>query len=289
MALVCPVAYCGRTMPGSLHICKACSAELGRELHAVPGLLLDLDDAVSRQTRMTRAGEGGHSTSTRLPWDERASQAAGELTAALLGWARELAAGVQLLHGPACDRCTHPSCLRIDLCHPPGQAATAASWLHRHLDALIRHPRGPQAVETIMSAAHHARQTTDAPPRDLLYVGPCDACLSDLFARPGAALVACRRCRDEDGQRLVYGVQARRERMLRALEERILPVSDIARALTSWIRPIKPALIHTWVARRKLRPAGLDDRGRMLFRVGDVIELMRAPQEDQVVASATTK
>lgn len=288
MALVCPVAYCGRTMPGSLRICKACSGELARELDAVPGLVEDLEQAVSRQTRLNAGGDGGRGTETPLPWDERASEAAGNLAAVLLGWARELAAAVAVLQGPTCEaQCAHPSCLHADLGRGPTHhhPARVARWLHRHIDALIRHPDGPQGLEDIVTAVHHARQTTDAPPRDLLFVGPCAGCRADLFARPGAAVVACRRCRDEDGHRLVYGVQARRDRMLRALEERALPAPDIARALTSWIRPIKPALIHTWVSREKLQPVGHDGRGRMLFRVGDVIRLM----DDQVVADATTR
>ncbi|WP_219520126.1 hypothetical protein [Nonomuraea ceibae] len=110
----------------------------------------------------------------------------------------------------------------------------------------------------------------------LVYAGPCDACNGDLHARPDASRVACQWCRDEDGQRLVYEVQARRKWMLGALEDKTLTAPAIARALTSLIRPIKPALLHTWVARKKLHPAGLDDLGRMLFRVGDVIELMAA-------------
>ncbi|MER6942507.1 hypothetical protein ABT294_00665 [Nonomuraea sp. NPDC000554] len=275
MALDCPVAICDRIMPGSARICGACTAELHRELEAVPGLAEDLDLAISRQTRLTSGSVGGRSPEKPLPWNERASEAADHLAAILLGWARVLVASVHVLHGPTCGTCSHPSCMYVDLGREPHHhPAHVAAWLHRHAGALIAHPAGPDAVEEILTAARNARYATDTPPRDLIYAGACDVCDADLYARPDAARVTCRWCRDEDGDRLVYEVQGRRDWMLQALEERELPAPAIARALTSLIRPIKPALLHTWVARRKLQPSGLDDLDRMLFRVGDVIDLM---------------
>ncbi|RSN12828.1 hypothetical protein DMB42_11665 [Nonomuraea sp. WAC 01424] len=193
----------------------------------------------------------------------------------LLGWARVLNDTVQQLQGPVCRSCNHPTCVYADLGREPRhQPAHTATWLLRHTDALIRHPAGPDAVEEILTAVRNARWAVDAPPRDLIYAGPCDACDGDLYARPGAARVACRWCRDEEGGRLVYEIEARRRWMLDALEDVELAAPAIARALTSLVRPIKPALLHTWVAREKLFPAGRDDAGRALFRVGDVIDLM---------------
>lgn len=279
MALDCPVAICDRTMPGSARICGACSSELARELSAVPDLVEDLDLAISRQTRVTSGSVGGHSDEKPLPWNERASEAAEHLAVILLGWARVLVGTVQQLHGPTCSRCEHPSCAYADLGREPHRdPASVASWLHRHAGALIAHPAGPEAVEEILIAVRNARWATDSPPRDLVYAGPCNECDADLYARPDASRVACRWCRDEDGDRLVYEVQGRRGWMLQELEHQQLTAPAIARALTSLVRPIKPALLHTWVAREKLFPAGLDDRGRMLFRVGEVIDLMAASE-----------
>lgn len=279
MAIACPVGSCDRIMPGSLRICGACTAELHRELEAVPGLVEDLDIAISRQARISGGSVGGHSVEKPLPWNERASEAADHLAVILQGWARVLVASVQTLHGPVCASCTHPSCLYADLGREPRRhPASAAWWLHRHAGALIAHPAGPDAVEEILTAVRNARYATDSPPRDLIYAGPCNACDADLYARPDASRVACRWCRDEYGERLVYEVHARREWMLKALEDRHLTAPAIARALTSLLKPIKPALLHTWVAREKLWPSGLDDLGRMLFRVGDVIDLIAASE-----------
>ncbi|MFB4280833.1 hypothetical protein ACBJ59_36475 [Nonomuraea sp. MTCD27] len=233
--------------------------------------------AISRQARVTGGGVGGRSPEKPLPWNERASEAAEHLAVMLLGWARVLVGTVQQLQGPTCASCTHPSCSYADLGREPHRdPAHVASWLHRHAGALIAHPAGPDAVEEILLAVRNARYATDSPPRDLIYAGPCDACDADLYARPDASRVACRWCRDDEGDRLVYEVHARRQWMLNALEDRQLTAPAIARALTSLIRPIKPALLHTWISRRKLQPAGLDDLNRMVFRVGDVIDLMAA-------------
>ncbi|MER6575806.1 hypothetical protein [Nonomuraea sp. NPDC001023] len=195
----------------------------------------------------------------------------------LLGWARVLNDTVQPLQGPVCRSCNHPSCVYADLGREPRhQPSSTAAWLLRHTDALIRHPAGPDAVEEILTAARNARWAVDAPPRDLVYAGPCDGCDGDLYARPGASRVACRWCRDDEGGRLNYEVAARRQWMLKALEDLELTAPAIARALTSLKRPIKPALLHTWVARERLFPAGVDDAGRHLFLVRDVLDLIAA-------------
>jgi hypothetical protein len=264
-------------MPGSARICGACTAELDRELAAVPGLAEDLDLAITRQTRMGGGSVGGHSDERPLPWHERASEAATVLQVTLLGWARVLNDTVRPLQGPVCCSCQHPTCLYADLGREPHhQPARTAAWLRRHTGALIRHPAGPDAVDEILAAARNARWAVDAPPRDLIYAGPCNGCEGDLYARPGASRVACRWCRDEEGGRLTYEVAARRQWMLDALEDLELTAPAIARALSSLKRPIKPALLHTWVARGRLVPAGADEAGRQLFHVRDVLDLVAA-------------
>jgi hypothetical protein len=62
--------------------------------------------------------------------------------------------------------------------------------------------------------------------------------------------------------------------MLAEIEEMRLPAGDITRALTSLVRPIKPALLYTWVHRQRLVPVGTNGHGQALFRVGDVLDLM---------------
>ncbi|WP_219517451.1 hypothetical protein [Nonomuraea ceibae] len=102
-------------MPGTARICGACTAELARELDAVPSLDADLDLAISRQSRTTGGSVGGRSSEKPLPWNEHASEAAERLQVILLGWDRVLVASVHPLHGPTCASCTHPSCMYADL------------------------------------------------------------------------------------------------------------------------------------------------------------------------------
>lgn len=286
----CPVAWCDRPMPGSVRVCGACRSELIRELAEVPSLAEDLELARTRQVRLGGGKVGGRGTETPLPYNERASEVAAALQAVLNGWARTLVSTVQKLHGPACLDCEHPTCTYLDLGRAPHHhPAHAAHWLHRHADALIRHQDGVKALEDILTAIRNSRRAIDRAP-DSMYAGPCSACDGDLYARPGAAAVTCRWCRDDDDRPLRYEVADRRTYMLHALEEYELTAPEVARALTSLIRPIKPALLHTWVARQKLQPVGLNEAGRMLFRVGDVVDLMLRPEaEDHVVAHATSK
>ncbi|MEV6036015.1 hypothetical protein AB0L65_33010 [Nonomuraea sp. NPDC052116] len=156
---------------------------------------------------------------------------------------------------------------------PHHHPAHVADWLHRHAGALIAHPAGPDAVEEILVAVRQARWATDAPPRDLVYAGPCDMCEADLYARPNAVTVACRWCVDDEGQRLRYDVHDRREWMLRKAEDLTAPavrVSSLARMLGV---KVGDSTVYEWAKKGLILTRGRDERGRMLYRLGDVVEV----------------
>ncbi|WP_133061536.1 hypothetical protein [Streptosporangium minutum] len=272
-SMPCPVIWCDRMMPGSVQVCGACSAGLVRDLADVPSLAHHLDLALTRQTRM--GGGGRRGAETPMPWDERAREAGFILKSALVGWARMLSAGVQTLQGPLCGQaCEHMTCEYASLGRGPADdMAAIARWLIWHSKALLRREAAAEAVEELTEAVRQARKAVDRP-ADQVYAGPCDECGSDMYARPDAVMVACPVCVDDDGQRLRYRVKDRQLWMLGAVEDLELPAPDVARALTTLVRPIAPALLYTWVSRKKLIPRTTDARGRALFRVGDVLELM---------------
>lgn len=300
MSLPCPVLWCDRPMPGGRRICGACEAETLRELADVPSLARHLEISISRQAQIGEGG-GGHSDDERpLPWDERAAEAAHALKAVLVSWVRLLGDGVHQLPGPVCaSRCEHRSCVYTELGREPADdLASIARWLLRLEGPLFRHEAASEAVEEIIETVQAARKAVDRP-ADKIYAGPCDGCGEDLYGRPGAALVTCRWCVDEEGDRLQYEVQARRKWMLAAVEDVELYAPDIARALTTLVRPIAPALLHTWASRGKLS-AVPTMRGpvcalacdhhtcleilatrRPRFRVGDVVDLMIAVGQKQ--------
>ena len=84
-----PQCACGQPVNGTA-ICGACETDLAAALNTVTGwLAAALDDAVSRQARF--GGGGRRGAETALPYDERASAAAGALRNALAGAVRVLA------------------------------------------------------------------------------------------------------------------------------------------------------------------------------------------------------
>lgn len=287
MSRPCPVPACTRTMPGHHTVCRACSTELLRDLRDVPSLARHLELAATRQTRLPTTGgtlqrpdpeERGAEIGLTirrapLPWDERARLAEHALQSTLAERVRALQHGVHPYPGPTCRTCTHRSCTYLSLGRPPATLAAMAAWLIRHRAQLLGRADTAEAVTELRAAVARVHRLIE--PADQMYAGPCDQCGADLYARPGAPTAACRVCVDDHGRRLRYLVAQRRGWMLAEVEELLLPAPDVARALTSLVRPIAPALLYTWVARRRLTPRTTDGRGRALFRVGDVLELMQ--------------
>ncbi|MFI7707618.1 hypothetical protein [Nonomuraea sp. NPDC049480] len=266
-------------MPAARRVCPACHSELERDLGDVPSIAHDLQLALARQVRISdSSGRRGHERP--LPYDQRAGDAAILLHRTIVAWVQELQAGVAIMHGPTCETaCGHPTCTYITLSTDAGHStADHARWLLRHLRVMVgrdgsENTRPHHAVEQLTNAIRKARHIIDRP-LDQVYAGPCDLCGRDMYARPEASRVTCPTCVDEQGHRIGYGVQQRREWMLAEVEEMRLPAVDVARAVTSLARPIKPALLRTWVARRRLVPVGTNAHGKPLFRVGDVLDLM---------------
>lgn len=287
MSLPCPVARCDRPMPGGRRVCGACSAELLRDLRDVPSLARHLELAAARQTKL--GDEGGRPQrapeetelgltirKAPLPWDERARDAELTLHSTLHGWVRVLQDGVRPYLGPVCATvCDHRTCVYFSLGRGPRDTLAAmAVWLMRHRAQLLGRASADEAVDEIRAAIANARRTIDRP-ADRIYAGPCAECGTDMYARPGAPTVTCPVCVDEHGHRLRYLVSQLRDWMLAGVEDLLLPAPDVARALTTLVRPIAPALLYTWVARKRLAPRTTDGRSRALFRVGDVLELMQ--------------
>jgi hypothetical protein len=79
---------CGQPAPSST-ICAACERDLLAALVAVIALAPELEVALTRQAQLTGPAPGAGHTA-RLPYDERASEAAAQLRAVLVGWVRVL-------------------------------------------------------------------------------------------------------------------------------------------------------------------------------------------------------
>src|SRR5690606_30072702 len=198
-------------------ICGACEADIARALASVPGVCADLNVTLARQTSRTTAGR---SAVVPLPFDPRASEAAWVLRSALAGWVRVLA-----------EQSGDP--------WPEDSCESMAAWLSERLSWLVRHPAAPEAHGEITEAVRAAQRVVDRP-QERRFAGYCD-CGAALYARPGAATVRCRDC-DADP----YDVDERRQAMLTAVADQLMPAHQAAAALSGLVAPLSADLVRKW-------------------------------------------
>jgi hypothetical protein len=193
--------------------------------------------AIARQSRFAeRAGRG---TTSPLPYDPRAAEAAWTLRDTLARWIRTIDAdGVQ------------------------DSATAAMAWrLAAGIDRLRQHA---MAFDEIAGAVRNAHRAIDRPPQRV-YAGPCGGCGLDLLAKPGQAEVTCRGC----GQR--YDVAARQQWMRAELDDLLGTPAWCASAARALGLRVTDATVRQWIRRGRieLRPGGLVRAGDVLDRVID--------------------
>jgi len=250
------------------YVCRRCTGRLRGLLSDLPGLMGDLDIALTQQARFT-ARVGSRSTERRLPLGLPAADAAFVARNTILANTEWVAA----VRG-----------------HPIPQTWTAiAGYLTAATTWLSRHPDGPQVVDELTAAVVNARRTIDRP-ADRAYLGRCGAllevvdvdgltgavdCAHELYARDDQVVVDCPHCGT------TWNVRTRQDRMLEQLRDHLLPAVDVARAVDGLGRPVTPELIRQW-KRRGVLAVTLDEhgnpradpRGRPLYRVGDVLDVV---------------
>lgn len=261
-----PSCNCGRPIPDNAHLCHRCTSHLARELGDIPALEHELD--ITR-ARLSRTGGqpigGGHSSDTPLPWDERPVKAGRDLALVLAAWAGLIQ---HERGGPI----------------PAATLAAHAIYLLGSLDWLRHREEAPDAKPAIEQAVGRLRHAVD---RDtpLVFAGPCNSvdydehgqpvegcepCPAELYARQNAKTIKCPECQTE------HDVKDRREWLLELAEDQLAIPAHLSQALSSWGMPVEDATIRKWVERGRLIAHGVDDRGRKMYRVGDVRELVTA-------------
>lgn len=213
----------------------------------------ELDVTVTRQARIM-ATVGSRSTETPLPWHEKASTSGRHLHAVLVSWAL-LVVEEREVQAPT--------------------DATVAQWLSGHVEWLRHHPAGVEALREIHAAVDGALRVIDRPVEQRwlgLCEHPTDAgpCPYSVLAEPGEHYVTCRACG------AVHDTEARRDRMLAAVDDQLSHASLIASALSGLLgQDVKPDLLRKWAERGRLIAHGVDSARRPLYRVGDVLDLLR--------------
>lgn len=260
-----PCETCTRPIADGAKVCAACAHVLDAALADVcgyHGLAYDLDLTLSRQSRMG-VRDGSRPTEAAVPYDARASRAAGELRGVLTSWAR-------LVIEETGDT------------WPQDTLTAVAAYLRKRVGWLRHHEAAAEAYGEIVDAVRDARRIVDRP-AERLYAGPCD-CGEDLYASLHNVYVTC--ASDAHEEPVVWPVEDRRRWLLRSAEDVLATTTEISRALTRYSQPVTPEAIRGYKARGRLFVKGERiENGRTvaLFRLGDVLKLV-IPEDEKASA-----
>lgn len=244
----CPVDGCDRTRPGHAQVCGACSEELRRALAAVPDLAADLDVTLSRQT--STGGAGARGIEVPLPYDPRATEAAGVLRSALVGWVRVL----QDDHAE-----TWPADTLTDM----------SRWLLERHQRLVGHAVADEAVDEIRAAVRAAQRVVDRAPGSQ-FAGPCPGCGAALYTPEGWMIA---RCRNPECDVSDVDIAEQQATMRATIEDRHAHPTAAAALLARLGARTPEPTIRRWAKQGLITPVGTDDRGRSLYRIGDILTI----------------
>lgn len=277
---------CSRPVKDNAYVCRWCAEDLTEDLTDMGALAEDLAVTYTRRAKMSDRGDAIARTTdaTTVPWDDRARRRADELTRAIHTWTVRIRATRTTDHpGPACPHCHHKTCKLARATRPPADdTLSEARWLLANVQWIRHYDRGPELVDEIRKLRKAVLRTIDRK-ADLWYAGRCltelpeddntgrpAVCEQELYARPDATTIDCRRCNTK------HLVSERRAWLLEYAEDMLAPSSLIARAVTRLGEPVTASRIRKWKFRGKITPVACDVTTKAeLYLVGDVLELLR--------------
>jgi len=291
---LCPI--CGKPIHDNAYICGPCGQTLTKALNHIADLHSELDVTLTRQARIGSTNGApppppevdtdpqpknvilwGVAVQP-LPFHLGASKVAQDVGNTISTWARVILEerGMELPPipeppiGPVCNptECKHESCTVIRWHVRESETVHAAKFIAGYVWWLRRRPEAPEAYSDLLAVASQLERIIDNPPT-LKYAGPCNVCRKDLYVREGAGVVECRPCG------MTYDMAGRREWLLEAAEDRLERAAHIARAVSDLGSPISADRIRVWAMRKRLFSHAADNMGRPLYRIGDVMELLR--------------
>lgn len=250
-------------------ICPGCTAQAAGYLRQIPWLTEQLTITLTRQARIGDRN-GPRSRETPLVYDPRASVDLETFHVDLGRWATTVAEhrGVQV--------------------DEPATPAGLSRWLLRWNGAAAQHPDAGDYVDELAAMVRAAERTIDKAP-DLRCLGPCDMpdCEAWLYVGMYADTVACPNP-DCDAE---YRVEERRAWLLEQTVDRLMTAAEIARDLP-WIAGVKidRKLINKWSSRDQIHrydPHHADRRGAPRFRVGEVVDRIRADASEKTLRGSS--
>lgn len=257
---------CGRpTLDG--YACSGCTAKAGEQLQTVADMTPAARDVAHGLSHRGGGGASGKPGS-RPPGDLDAMIRLGDVQNTLTTLARDIAEtrGAQFVSTAFAGRgVTDP-------------LVQAARWLSGQLEWIRHAADGPEAYairafDEIDTCARKIAGIANGrePGR---YAGPCGyvddegtLCGEDVESRPGATSARCKACGS------TYDVNARQEWMRGEIEGYLARPVEIAGVLLRLGFPVGYSTIAAYAAKGQLIAHGSDEKGRALFRIGDVIDL----------------
>lgn len=193
----------------------------------------------------------------RLPYGYRASEARWELLSTMTATGDDIAA-------------------RRGLFRPLNTLDALANWLGHQVQWLRQQPDGADTIAVLTDLLRAARRVIDRP-ADRKYAGPCTAttvdedglaqdCTGELYTHPDRETVTCPDCGTN------YPLDARRAWLRDQAEDKLLPATELARAIDGLGVQAKAATLRKWASRKRILNRGTDTHP--LYRVGDVIDLV---------------
>jgi hypothetical protein len=269
---------CDRPVGDNAYLCQTCTGDLEKLLGDIPNLVGDLVVTYTRQSRTTDRSSGSKSAETSVPWSDRASKALDRLMNALTGWVRliiEERAGVTLIE-------------------PHDDALSVSRWLLWHVGWLRHHTAAAEALNDFERAVAEINDVMDLR-AERWYAGTCraeyvavdeaggehDACCAvELYVKPKDTVKLCRNCGTK------HDIEARRKWLLAKAEDQLAHMELIGRALASMGEAVTPSQIRGYAFRGRIVAHGLDRKGRELYRVGDVVQVVRENAAEQARKAA---
>lgn len=247
---ICGSPGCDNPSGGGF-ICGSCVETLRRDLSGVPPVLADLEVTVSRQDRIAdperRAGN-----ERPLPLRLGPMEARRDLLQTLGTWSAHMAQRVGI----------------------PAPIADCAGFLTSFLPSIQSDPLAGQLADECGYAILVAQRAVDKP-LQLIFVGPCDLCTSDLYSHPRSLTVACRQV----GCDAEYNVADRRDWLLEQAKDQLLSAAEISRALPGLLprqQKLTDAMIRGWAFHGRITqkaPHPSEPR-KPRYRLGDVLVIM---------------
>jgi hypothetical protein len=156
--------------------------------------------------------------------------------------------------------------------------AELARFVAAHLGWLRVRPEAAQAWNELDAAYRRAVRTVDRP-EAMWYAGPCWSpvangakCEQELYMpKTGQRWIRCHRCGAQ------WSSEARREWLLASARDYLATATEMARLVAAYAEVISTdfhRMLRLWIHRRRIRPRTDDERGRPMYRVGDVLDLV---------------